>query len=131
MTTQFLQAQSNQTAAFNASGLRVCFVVVPFVHKLVNAWLLTSNVVTTGTVEVQLKNRDVNDAQGGSNVGTKLENDDLEDWSVTNKRFALTLSADDMATSPAMRTYFWSFTATNSADRLDEPILLLEVEEIG
>jgi len=97
----------------------------------VNVWLLSSNVVTTGTVEVQLKKRDVNDAQGGSSVGTKLENDDLEDWSATAKKFAYTLSDDDKAASPSLRTYFWSFTATNSADRLDEPMLLLEVEEIA
>lgn len=126
----FLQAQSNQAAAFNSSGLRVCFVVVPFLHRLVGVWLLSSNIVTTGTVEVQLKNRDANDVQGGSSVGTKLENDDLSDWSATAKKFAYTLSADDKATSPAFRTYFWSFTATNSADRLNEPMLLLEVEEI-
>ncbi len=130
MANQFLQAQSNQVAAFNSSGLRVCFIVVPFLHRLVNVWLLTSNVVTTGTVEVQLKKRDIYDTQGGSNVGTKLENDVLEDWTTTMKSFGYTFPANDKAISPAFRTYFWSFTATSSADRLDEPMLLLEVEEI-
>ncbi len=127
----FLQAQSNQAAAFHSSGLRVCFVVVPFLHRLVNVWLLASNVVTTGTVTVELRKRDPNDTQGGSAVGTKLENDDLSDWSAILKKFYYALSADDVTTAPGFRTYFWSFTATNSADRLDEPVLLVEVEKIA
>lgn len=125
-----IQATDPSTAAFNSTDRYSNRCVVPFAHTVVAAYLFTLNTVTTGTVEIQLKKVDVGDARGGANVGTKLQNSDIDAATSVNKKFTLTLSADDKGVSPAFRQYFVVSTGTNSADRFDEPTLVLEVERV-
>lgn len=131
MATHYFQAfdAAFTGSDFSGSDRYTCRVIVPFVHKLVTAKLYAQNVVTTGTVTVTLKQSDVNDGRGGAIVGTAFANADLEDWSTTNKEFAFTLASADKATAPANRHYFLIITATNAADRVDEPLLLIEVTD--
>lgn len=126
----FLQATDAQAAAFDSADLFLCRVVVPFVHKLVSAKLYTQNVVTTGTVTVSLKQTDVSDSRAGTVLGTVLNNAALLANASRNTEIPFVLTDTDVAFAPSGRQYFLVLTATNSADRVDEPVLLLEVEAV-
>lgn len=126
----FLQATDAQAAAFDSADLFLCRIVVPFVHKLVSAKLYTQNVVTTGTVTVSLKQTDVSDLRGGTVLGTVLNNAALLGNTSQNTEIPFVLATGDLGIVPSGRQYFLVLTATNSADRVDEPVLLLEVEAV-
>lgn len=128
MATEFLQATDARAAAFDSADLYLCRIVVPFVHKLVSAKLHTQNVVTTGTVTVSLKQTDVSDARAGTVLGTVLNNAALLGNTSRNTEIPFVLAAVELGIAPAGRQYFLVLTATDSADRVDEPVLLLEVE---
>lgn len=130
MATEFLQASDAQAAAFDSADLYLCRIVVPFTHKLVSAKVFTQNVVTTGTVTVSLKQTDVSDARAGSALGTVLNNAALLGNVSRNTEIPFVLVDADLGIAPSGRQYFLVLTATNSADRVDEPILLLEVDRI-
>lgn len=130
MANQKFQAHSDQAAAFNSADLYLCRIVVPFAHKLVSATLFTQNVVTTGTVTASLKQTDVGDARAGAVVGTVLNNAALLSNVNLNTRIPFTLASSDTGVAPSERQYFLVLTATNSADRVDETVLMLEVEAI-
>lgn len=130
MATEFLQATDAQAAAFDSADLYLCRIVVPIVHKLVSAKLYTQNVVTTGTVTVSLKQTDVSDARGGTVLGTVLNNAALLGNTSRNTEIPFVLAAAELGIAPAGRQYFLVLTATNAADRVNEPVLLLEVEVV-
>jgi hypothetical protein len=106
-----------------------CRLMVPYVHKLSTAKLYSQNIVTTGTVQVQLRQTDPGDGRGGALVGDVLENDDLDDVSSVNTKYDFTLYAADKRLAPALRQYFLVITGTDPADRVDEPTLVLEVDD--
>jgi len=124
-----IQGYSNNTGAITsvAYGMRVV-IAVP--HLLIKAWVYTQNVVTTGVLEVLLKKADLMDPRGGSDVSEKIENDDVTERTSINARYDFVLldSAKDQA--PAQRTYFVSMLGTNSADRFDEPLMVLEYKPL-
>ena len=130
MATEFLQATDAQAAAFNSADLFLCRIVVPFAHKLVSAKVFTQNVVTTGTVTVSLKQTDVSDARAGSVLGTVLNNAALLGNTSRNTEIPFVLADSELGIVPSGRQYFLVLTATNSADRVDEPVLLLEVDRV-
>ena len=130
MATEFLQATDAQAAAFNSADLSLCRIVVPFAHKLVSARVFTQNVVTTGTVTVSLKQTDVSDARAGSVLGTVLNNAALLGNTSRNTEIPFVLADAELGIVPSGRQYFLVLTATNSADRVDEPVLLLEVDRV-
>jgi hypothetical protein len=107
----------------------VCRILVPIAHKLSKARLYAQNIVTTGAVLVQLRQTDPGDGRGGALVGTKLENDDLSDVSSVSTKLDFVLSGDDKKVAPANRQYFLVITGTDPADRVDEPTLVLEVDD--
>lgn len=130
MANTHLQATDAQAAAFDSADLFLCRIVVPFAHKLVSAKLYTQNVVTTGTVTASLKQTDVGDARAGSVMGTVLNNAALLANTNQNTEIPFVLADADLGIVPSGRQYFLVLTATNSADRVDEPVLLLEVEPV-
>ena len=130
MANQYLQAADSQAAAFDSADLFLCRIVIPFVHRLVSAKLYTQHVVTTGTVTVSLKQTDVNVARGGTVLGTVLNNAALLGNTSQNTKIPFVLADADLGIVPSGRQYFLVLTATNSADRVNEPVLLLEVETV-
>lgn len=116
-------------ADFSSTDRYTCRILVPFAHKLITAKLYFQKTVTTGTVTVTLKQADVGDGRGGAIVGTALNNTDLGDVTDTNTKIDFVLAVSDKLIAGAHRTYFLVITATNSADRVDEPMLVIEVND--
>lgn len=108
----------------------VCRILVPIAGKLSKARMYAQNIVTTGTVLVQLRQTDPGDGRGGALVGKILENDDLSDVSSVSTKLDFVLSAGDKMVAPANRQYFLVITGTDPADRVDEPMLVLEVDDV-
>lgn len=129
MATRIFQSYENSSSIPGSGSTRCCVLHVPFAHRLVSAKAYSQNVVTTGTVTVTLKKRDTNESQGGSQVGTVLENDDLEDYSAVNTEYEFELAARDTRSAPADRQYLLVLVGTNAADRFDEPLLVVTVED--
>jgi hypothetical protein len=134
-----LQSYDPQTGAFASTlsdytnDLYACRTVVPWPHKLVKATLTCQNTVTAGTVEIFLRFSDPGANRAGGQIGLKLENDDLDvGWALENNYSLWTfdLQAYKNSHAPANRQYFIQATATDAADRLDEPILILDVERV-
>lgn len=130
MAIRTLQASDRLTGSFNSTDRLCCFNTVNYVHRLVSAHFLNDNSVTTGTVECILQRRMVRGLRGGDILATKLDNSliDAEATRLTKRDFALT-DDDQMAVSPAWTQYFLTQTATNSADRLDNPTLVIVVDD--
>lgn len=125
-------ARTQDGVEFYRSDQYACRIIVPYLHRLVSAFMLTQNVVTTGTVTASLRQTDIGNSRGGALVGDKLENADLTpDGTVTNtsSKYEFMLGSDDKSVSPAFRQYFLILSATNDADRIGEPLLALEVEK--
>ena len=104
-------------------------ILVPIVHKLSRARFYAQNIVTTGTVEVKLQRSNRGHGRTGALVGTKLENDDLGDVSNRNTRLDFVLANEDKLVAPAEEQYFLVITGTDPADRVDEPMLAIEVDD--
>ena len=127
-----IQAYDNQTGLVAGTDY-ACRVVVPWPNDLVKATLCCVNTVTTGTVEVFLKFVDTGGGRGGSEIGLKFENDDLDvGWTLANNFNKWDFDLGDYAhtSAPAWRQYFVVVTGTDSADRLDEMVLVLDVQRV-
>lgn len=128
----FFQAYDPVTGA-QPGGARRCKIWVPFVHTLVSARVAFSNVVATGDLTVSLRIAYRQDSAGGRKLGSDLDDDDLTPAGLTVASvynwFSWVLAGDDLATYPAWTLYFITTTGTNAADRLDEPLLMVEVRE--
>jgi hypothetical protein len=125
-----------RSAYIHETDLYLCRTIVPFAHRLKNAYLVTQEVVLTGTVQVYLKQSDPGDGRGGAVVGqikgTATDTDEaLEAVTTTHTKEPFVLYPEDLGIAPAYREYFLVLTATNAADRIGEPQLLLEVESLG
>lgn len=134
-----LQAYDPQTGAFASTispytkDLYACRIVVPWPHKLLKATLACQNTVTEGTVEIFLRFADPGASRAGGQIGLKLENDDLDrGWVLANNynSWDFDLQTYLGMQAPPMRQYFVQATATDAADRLDELILILDVERV-
>lgn len=123
-----IQAHATTTGAFNSSDRYCCRIVIPSTHKLTGAALQVQNVVLTGTVTVLLKQTDPGDARGGSTIDTLAGSDFTAAASLCQK-VTFDLSSY-RSTAPEDRQYFLVMTATDSADRLDEPVLVLTYTEV-
>lgn len=126
----FFQSFDQQRAAINSTDLVTCRVVVPFAHKLKSATLYTHTVVTTGTVTTTLKQADDGDARAGVTVGVALDNTTLAAHGNVSKKTEFVLKAADMGVAPAGRLYFIVASGTDAADRVDDPLLVIEVENV-
>lgn len=130
MATEHLQSYDPQNGGI-VTDLPTCRIHVPFAHKLISSFFTTQNVVTSsGTVTASLRQTDVGDVRAGSLVGTILENDDLENHSFVCTKFDFVLADKDKGVAPANREYLLMLTGTNSSDRVDEPVLVIEVERV-
>ena len=128
-----LQSYDNQTGAFNSTDRYACRIVVPWAHKLTSAKLICLNCVLTGTVEVFLRFADHGSSRGGAQVGLKLENDDMDDLGVianTFNKWPFDIQTYNTLTAPADRIYFIQGTATDAADRINELVLMIDVERV-
>jgi hypothetical protein len=114
----------------DGADIYACRTIVPWSHKLVAATLTCMNAVTTGTVEVMLRFTDPGSGRGGAQIGLKLENDDLDALANSYNRWVFDLQTYKGMAAPAYRQYFVVGTATDVADRLDELVLLLDVERV-
>lgn len=121
------QAYSENTGDVTSAAL-VCRLVIPVGHLLTAAWVYTTEVVTTGTLEVRLKKVDPRDARGGSDVAELINNDDVTPRSATVARYDFVLLDFAKALAPAERTYFVSILGTNAADRFNEPLLVVKYD---
>jgi N-formylglutamate amidohydrolase len=130
MSTEFLQSYDPTIAAFNTANLHTCRLIVPFVHKLVSAYLVTTNVVHTGTVTAALRQSDHLDTYSGALVGTALNNTTLGAETSKTTKIEIALADADKQVAPAFRCYHLTLTATDAADRINHPLLLIEVERV-
>ena len=132
MAIRTYQQSSALTGDFSSAGRNCCFITVPVPHVLVSATGLWDNSVTTGTVEAILKRRIDGDNRGGATVGTILDNSLIDPKNAFLIERDFELSAKDKGKRmPAMTQYFLAHTATNSADRLDNPCLVIKVDDTG
>lgn len=129
MAVHRFQGHDPRTGAFNGADVATCRVVVPFAHKLVSAVVFAHHVVTTGTVNITLRKCDPNEARSGSQVGEKLENDDLGDHTSIAKKYPFVLSPEDQGAGPAWREYLVNLNGSDAADRFDDPMLYVEVDD--
>ena len=118
-----------RVVALNPTPAYRCRCIAPWTHKLRAASLYTQNVVTTGTVTATLKQTDPGDSRGGAEIGTALNNTTLLGNANRNTKIDFKLDAEDLLTAPANRMYFVVFTGADPADRVDEPTLVLEVDD--
>lgn len=116
-----------RNGAYNGTTLNVCRKAVPYVHALVFARFSVQSVVLTGAVTVQLRYADLGGPRGGAILGVELVNADLLAGANVFQQFKFALRDEDEKIAPADRQYFLLFTSGNSADRMDEPTLHLEV----
>lgn len=129
MATARLQSFDPNTAAFNSADLHTCRLIVPYVHQLIEAWLITTSVIHTGTVTAALRQSDNGDGYAGVLVGTALTNSTLGAETSVTTIIPIVLAAADKVLAPAFRCYHLTLTATDAADRVNHPILLLELED--
>lgn len=134
-----LQSYDPQTGPFASmlsdyvSDLYACRTIVPWSHKLMKATLACQNTVTAGAVEIYLRFTDPGASRAGGQIGLKLENDDLDvGWVLANNynSWDFDLQSYKGFRAPAMRQYFVQATATDVKDRLDELVLLLDLERL-
>jgi hypothetical protein len=115
------------------AGAKYCMIKTDGVHSLQSARIKFGNIVGTGTLTVTLKSGDHKDNSSGRVVGTALTNSDLlpSGLDVTSQinEYEFTLDAGDTATAPAGRYYWVELNGDNAADRLDEPLLEITVNE--
>lgn len=112
------------------TGYYVCRLVVPVTHQLKAAWVYVLNVVMTGVVTVRLRFTDPMGPRGGGDAAEILDNDDLTAASSINARYNFILLDTVTGFSPAQRSYFIHLLGTNSADRFDEPLLVVEYDAV-
>lgn len=129
MATQWLQSYDPNIAAFNSVDLHTCRLVVPYAHELITARLITTSVIHTGTVTVALRQSDNGDTYTGVLVGTILNNATLGALTSKTTVISIVLATADKELAPAFRSYHLTLTSTNSADRVNHPILMLSVED--
>lgn len=126
MPFEVWQASTESSGDISSASVNCCRRVAHKRHRIRKAKVRVHNIAQTGTLEIQLKKVDPGEA-GGSNVGTKLDNDDL-DVASTTEEYEFALKDQDKVMAPKGREYFINISTTNSADRIDTPILILEVE---
>ena len=134
MSSRWLQAQDRVagTAAFNSTDVLTCRITVPYAHKLEEAFLFVENTVLTGDLEIFLMRVDPNDARTAAEIGVKLENADINEGvaiSAKHVKIDILLGDDDKGVAPANRQYLLKLTSTNSADRFEEPQLMIKVND--
>lgn len=120
------------TGAFNSSGRRCCFIVFDRNFRLQAARCGSSNTVTTGEVEVYLtiaKPSVLGDNQGGRKVGYALENDTINAQAAFWVVRELDLGSDDGIDVSRGDIGFLTMSSTNSADRFDNPFLVVEGDD--
>ena len=132
MAKFWLQSDSASTGDITEADVYTCRIIVPYAQKLLAADVVVHNLVTTGTVTVSLRRTDLGNSRGGALVGAQLNNTTLEastaaTASMMTKR-SFVLGAADTVGAPADREYFLVLSTTDAADRLDEPVLLIQVE---
>jgi hypothetical protein len=86
--------------------------------------------VHTGTVTASLRQSDDGDTYTGSLVGTALNNTTLGAETSKTTRIEIELADEDKVVAPANRCYHLTLTATNAADRINHPILVLEYDQV-
>lgn len=123
----YAQAYSENTGNITA-GVYVCRLVIPVAHLLTAAWVYTQEVVTTGTLEVRLRKADVRDPRGGAAIAELIDNDDVTTQADENVRFDFVLLDHAKELAPAERMYFLSLTGSDSADRCNEPLLIVQYD---
>lgn len=124
-----LQNADALTGAFNSSDRNAAYITVDYPHRLVSAHYLNDNSVTTGTVEIKLRRRLLRESRGGSQVGKMLDNAliDAEGTVLTKREF--TLHKDDTDLMVSWAQYFVNCGSSDSADRSDNPALVIEVDD--
>jgi len=135
MAKTYLQSSDVRgTSDFSGTDLYACRIIVPFAHKLLSADVYVHNLVTTGTVTLDLRRTDIGASRGGALVGTQLNNTTLAaSTAATASAFtkrSFVLGATDTTMAPEGREYFLILGSSNSADRLGEPVLLIQVEAV-
>ena len=125
-----IQAFDKITGALTTGPIYVCRAIVIAPHKLVAARVYVQNVVFTGTLEVRLRYADLRGPRGGADAAEVLENDDFIARTSINTVYRFSLLDFIKAQVATERTYFLSLTGTNSADRFDEPLLVLDYDRI-
>ena len=121
------------TTDFSSTDVYCCRIIVSHAHKLIQAYVFIENTVLTGDLEIFLQKVDRNDARTGAQVGGKLENIDINGAvavSGVHTKVDFVLGSDDVGVAPANRCYMLKLTSTNSADRFEEPHLVIKTQAL-
>lgn len=117
---------NNNTAQPGNATVYMCTVVIPFKHKLMEAWYGRNKAITTGTVTSRLQWAATGTARGsGTDIGT-IANESANSNHETNK-FPLT-DTERSTERAANSVYYLEVKGTNSADRLENPHLNILVQ---
>ena len=125
-------------SAFNSADVYICKVVIPYDHRLIAARTYCTDTVLTGTLKIKLAYAAANSGEGGALLDY-LENADLKlddaAVSATHALFHFDLGSTAQGTNvpsgviPAWTVYFLILTSTNSADRYNNPSLVITVDD--
>ena len=123
-----IQSFDKITGSLTAGPIYVCRAVVLRAHRVLAAWVYVQKVVLTGTVEIRLRKADRMDGRAGSDIAEVMTNDNLTAQASVNARYDFVLLDFAKQSAPPERTYLLSLSGTDSADRFDEPLLVVEYE---
>ena len=117
---------NNNTAQPGNATVYMCTVVIPFKHRLLEAWYGRNKVIETGTVTVRLQWAATGtDRASATDVGT-IANETASSNHTSN---VIPLTDAERSTERAANSvYFLEVIGTNSADRVENPHLNILVQ---
>lgn len=110
----------------NGSGT-ACRIVVPFKHKIIDAYLYANSIEKTGTVTVTLKRVTVGATGDGSAIGTSLTGATLPTLADLVSKIQIPLAQADKGDQPATKEYVLTLTGTDPDDLIKFPTLAILV----
>ncbi len=125
-----IQAFDKITGALTSGPIYVARAMIVEPHRLTAARVYVQNVIFTGTLEVRLRYADEMGPRGGADAASVLTNDDFTARTSINAKYDFVLLDFIKAQVAEQRAYYLSLTGTNSADRFDEPLLVLDYDRV-
>lgn len=117
---------SGNTAIPGNGTVQTCMVVIPFKHRLLEAKYTRNKVIETGTVTVRLQHATTGTGRAsGTDLGTIIG--EAANSNVVVADFALT-DAEKSTERAADSVYWLEIIGTNSADRVEHPVLDILVQ---
>lgn len=135
MATEVFQAFDRSAAGnISAADVPTCRFVIGFRHEILSAKVVFHGLVTSnGTNLVQLRYADFGGSRSGAALSVELNNTTLANpATATRLQYLFDFMGYEAlwADAPGDREYLVNLSTTSSSDRLDEPLLILEVRRL-